>query len=260
MDLRDHGFVADAAPGFHAILATAYGSCLRGIGFDPRSGAYAQDDTVRQRLRAGLVNIMALGAGDPEVVSALQHATDRFLAGDEAALDTAFRQTAFTLRARTGGRAGAEALLQKAIASSDGTVRPMIVVALGSSDDLEVARSLLPRIGSTGLRVPEEADFVTTLFRYARTQEVALDWLEANYDRISSTDIGLMFQPGMGARLCSEADAVRFDKVMRAHAIRDGKAGTLDGTIEEIRSCEKLRAAKESDITAALLREFESPK
>ena len=261
MDLRDHGFVADAAaPGFHAILATAYGSGLRGIGFDPRSGAYAQDDTVRQRLRAGLVNIMALGAGDPEVVSALQHATDRFLAGDEAALDTAFRQTAFTLRARTGGRAGAEALLQKAIASSDGTVRPMIVVALGSSDDPEVARSLLPRIGSTGLRVPEEADLVTTLFRYARTQEVALDWLEANYDRINVTDIGLMFQPGMGARLCSDADAARFDKVMRAHAIRDGKAGTLDGTIEEIRSCEKLRAAKKSDITATLLREFESPK
>ena len=260
MDLRDRGFLADAAvPGYRTILATAYGLHLRGIGFDPRSGAYAQEDTVRQRLRASLVNIMALGAGDPEVVSALQHTTDLFLAGDEAALDTAFRQTAFTLRARTGGRVGAEALLQKAIAS-DGTVRPMIVLALASSDDPEVARSLLPRIGSIGLRVPEEADLVTILFRYARTQEVALDWLQANYDRVSSTDIGLMFQPGMGARLCSEADAARFDKVMRAHAIRDGQAGTLDGTLEEIRSCETLRTAKESDITAALLREFESSK
>ena len=219
-----------------------------------------RSDTVRQRLRAGLVNIMALGAGDPEVVSALQHATDSFLAGDEAALDAAFRQTAFTLRTRMGGRVGAEALLKKAVASSDGAVRPMIVVALGSSDDPEVARSLLPRIGSTGLRVPEEADLVMTLFRYAKTQEVALDWLQANYERISATDIGLMFQPGMGVRLCSEADAARFDKVMRAHAIRDGKAGVLDGTVEEIWSCEKLRAAKESDITATLLREIGSPK
>jgi hypothetical protein len=261
MDLRDRGFVPDAAaPGYRAILATAYGSRLRGMGFDPRSGAYGQDDTVRQRLRAGLVNIMALGAGDPEVVSALQHAIDRFFAGDEAALDAAFRQTALTLRARTGGRAGAEALLQRAIASSDGTVRPMIVVALGSSDDPELARSLLPRIGSTDLRVPEEADLIRTMFRYAKTQEVALDWLQANYDRISSMDIGLMLDPSMGTRLCSEADAARFDKVMRAHAIRDGQAGVLDGTIEEIRSCEKLRAAKESDITATLLRESESPK
>lgn len=103
MDLHDRGFVPDAAaPGYRAVLATAYASRLRGMGFDPHSGAYSQDDSVRQRLRAGLVNIMALGAGDPEVVSALQQATDRFLAGDEAALDAAFQQTAFTLRARTG--------------------------------------------------------------------------------------------------------------------------------------------------------------
>lgn len=261
MDLHDRGFVSDAAaPGYRAMLATAYGSRLREIGFDPRSGAYAQENTLRQRLRAGLVNIMALGAGDPEVVSALQQATNRFLAGDEAALDAAFRQTAFNLRAHTGGRAGAEALLKKAIASSDGTVRPMLVVALGSSDDPEVARSLLSRIGSTGLRVPEEADLVTSMFRYARTREAALEWLEANYDRISSTDIALVFHPGMGARLCSEADAARFDKIMRAHAIRDGQAGTLDGTIEGIRSCEKLRTAKESDITGTLSRESQSPK
>ena len=260
LDLRDRGFISEAAaPGYRAILALAYGSRLRELGFDPRSGVYAHEDTVRQRLRAGLVNIMALGAGDPGIVAALQHATDRFLAGDEAALDTAFRQTAFTLRARMGGRVGAEALLQRAI-TSDGTVRPMIVVALASSDDPEVARALLPRIGNTGLRVPEEADLVAYLFRFTKTQGVALEWLQTNYDRISSTDIGLMFEPGMGARLCSEADATRFDKVMRAHAIRDGKAGTLDGTHEEIRSCEKLRTAKESDITATLLREFESSK
>jgi aminopeptidase N len=261
MDLHDRGFVPDAvAPGYRAMLATAYGSRLDAIGSDPRSGAYAREDTVRQRLRAGLVNIMVLGAGDPEVVSALQHATDRFLAGDEAALDTAFRQTAFTLRARTGGRAGAEALLQKAIASSDAAVRPMIEVALGSSDDPEVARWLLSRIGSTGLRMPEEAELALIMFRYARTQEVALDWLVANYDRLSSTDFALAFQPGIGARLCSEADAARFDTVMRAHAIRDGKAATLDRTIEEIRSCEKLKAAKESEIPATLLRKIESPK
>jgi hypothetical protein len=261
LELRDRGFVAAAAaPGYRAMLATAYSAHLREIGFAPRSGAYGQDDTVRQRLRADLVNIMALGAGDPKVVSVLQHATDRFLAGDEAALDTAFRQTAFTLRARTGGPAGAEALLKRAIASSDGTVRPMIVVALGSSDDPEVARALLPRIGSTGLRVPEEADLVMTLFRYAKTQALALDWLQANYERLSSTDMGLMLEPGMGTRLCSEADAARFDTVMRAHAIRNGKAGTLDGTLEAIRSCDRLKAAKQTDITATLLRATESPQ
>jgi hypothetical protein len=261
MDLRDRGFVAHAAaPGYRAILATAYGSRLRGMGFDPRSGAYGQEDTARQQLRAGLVNIMALGAGDPEVVSALQQATDRFLAGDEAALDAAFRQTAFTLRARTGGRAGAKALLERAITSSDDTVRPMIVVALGSSADPEIARWLLRRLGSTGLRVTEEADLVMTMFRYAKTQEVALDWLEANYSRISSTGIALMFYPGMGARLCSEADAVRFDRVMHAKAIQNGEVRDLNGTIEEIRSCDKLRTAKEPEITATLLREIESPR
>jgi hypothetical protein len=136
----------------------------------------------------------------------------------------------------------------------------MIVVALGASDDPEVARWLIPRIGSTGLRVPEEADLVLTMFRYAKTQEVALDWLEANYDRMSSTDTALMLDPSMGTRLCSEVDAARFDRVMRAHAIRDGKAGVLDGTIEEIRSCDRLRAAKESEIPSTLLREIESPK
>jgi aminopeptidase N len=253
LNLRDRGLVADtAAPGYRAMLATAYGRHLREIGFDPRSGAYGQDDIVRQRLRAGLVNIMALGAGDPEVVAALQHATDRFLAGDETALGTAFRLTAFTLRARTGGPAGAESLLKRAIASSDGSVRPAIVVALGSSDDPEVARALLSRIGNTGLRVPDEADLFLTMFRYARTQEVALAWLEANYERLSSTDMGVMLEPGMGARLCSQGDAARFDKVMRAHAIRTGKAGTLDGTLEAIRSCDRLKAAKQSDISATL--------
>lgn len=250
LNLLDRGFVPDAAaPGYRAMLATAYGKHLREIGFDPRSGAHGQDDIVRQRLRAGLVNIMALGAGDPEVVATLQQATDRFLAGDKAALDTAFRLTAFTLRARTGG---AEALLKMAIASSDGTVRPTIVVALGSSDDPDVARALLPRIGSTGLRVPEEADLLLTMFRYAKTQELALSWLEANYERLSSTDMGLMLEPGMGTRLCSQGDAARFDQVMRAHATRNGKAGTLDGTLEAIRSCDKLKAAKQSDITATL--------
>ena len=254
MQLDDLGFIPrEVLPAYRTMLAGTYAPMLANLGFDPATGRYDQEDGVRRQLRADLVNVLALGARQADVVASLNQATDRFLAGDAKALDPAFLTVAFKARVRSGGQAAAEALLAKAVADQDGIIHTMAIMALGASDDPGVAAWLIGTLGHSGLRLFDEMDLVQAMLRYAATQDLALDWLRANYARIAAMHIGRSWGPYLAADICSTGGAAEIERLMRPTAPIDTSEGfTLDRVLETIEACTALRTARSGDIAQAL--------
>ena len=254
MQLDDLGFIPqEGLPAYRAMLAGIYAPMLVKLGFDPAAGRYDEEDGVRRQLRADLVNVLALGARQADVVAALNQATDRFLAGDAKALDPAFLTVAFKTRVRSGGQAAAQALLAKAVADQDGIIHTMAIMALGDSDDPAVAGWLIGKLGHTGLRLFDEMDLVQSMLRYAATQDLALDWLQANYARIDAMHIGRSWGPYLAVDVCSTSGAAEIERLMRPTAPFDTSEGfALDRVLETIEACTALRAARSGDIAQAL--------
>jgi hypothetical protein len=240
-------------PAYRTLLARTYAPMLAKLGFDPTTGRYDQEEAVRRQLRADLVNVLALGARQADVMASLNQATDRFLAGDEKALDPAFLTVAFKTRVRSGGQAAAEALLAKAVADQDGIIHTMAITALGASDDPGVAAWLIGKLGHTGLRLFDEMDLVQGMLKYAATQDLALNWLRTNYARIAAMHIGRSWGPYLAANVCSAGGAAEIERLMRPTAPIDTSEGfALDRVLETIEACTALRTARSGDIAQAL--------
>ena len=254
MQLDDLGFIPhEVLPAYRSMLAGTYAPMLAKLGFDPATGRYDQEDGVRRQLRADLVNVLALGARQADVVASLNQATDRFLAGDAKALDPALLTIAFKARVRSGGQAAAEALLAKAVADQDGVIHTMAIMALGASDDPGVAAWLIGKLGHTGLRLFDEMDLVQGMLRYAATQDLALNWLRTNYARIDAMHIGRSWGPYLAADICSTGGAAEIERLMRPTAPIDTTEGfALDRVLETIEACTALRTARSGDIAQAL--------
>jgi aminopeptidase N len=254
MQLDDLGFIPqEVLPAYRTLLARTYAPMLAKLGFDPTTGRYDQEEAVRRQLRADLVNVLALGARQADVMASLNQATDRFLAGDEKALDPAFLTVAFKTRVRSGGQAAAEALLAKAVADQDGIIHTMAITALGASDDPGVAAWLIGKLGHTGLRLFDEMDLVQGMLKYAATQDLALNWLRTNYARIAAMHIGRSWGPYLAANVCSAGGAAEIERLMRPTAPIDTSEGfALDRVLETIEACTALRTARSGDIAQAL--------
>lgn len=254
MQLDDLGFIPqESLPAYRAMLAQTYAPMLAKLGFDPTAARYDSEDVTRRQLRADLVNVLALGARQPDVLATLNQATDRFLAGDAKALDPAFWTVAFKARVRDGGPAAAETLLAKAVADQDGVIHTLAIMALGENDDPGVAAWLIGKLGHSGLRLFDEMDLVQSMLRYAATQNLALGWLRANYARIAAMHIGRSWGPYLAMDICSAEGAADIEHLMRPSAPSNTSEGfALDRVLETIKACAALRAARSGDIAQAL--------
>ena len=128
---RGRGLIGpDALPAYQALMASIYTPRLAALGFDPTAGAYAAEDPGKQKLRQQLVGLVANDARDAATRAKLKAAGERYLGGDQKALDPSFVGAALGVVAQDGGLPTVRMLVDKGLASEDPSFRQRGAVSL----------------------------------------------------------------------------------------------------------------------------------
>jgi aminopeptidase N len=246
---------AGALPAFRRLLQEVYAPHLQRIGFNPGRAAHAADPPEQLRLRGDLVALLA-GAGRHEPTrAALATAATAYLGGNEAALDLAFLQPALRVHVQTQGMAAAEALLARAIASSDSTFRGAAIGALSSSGNVEIGQWLLAQTGREGLRSNEVMNIAGGLIGRPETRDLGFAWLRDNAVRLIDAQgaPSLSRLVGMPSSLCDAGRAAEAEATLRPLVLKHNRGAlALDRTLERIRTCAALKQRRSAEVSAAV--------
>jgi aminopeptidase N len=253
--LESSGLVESASlPALRRVLTQIYEPHLRNIGFNPRRGAHAQDGPDRQRLRGDLVGILSGAAAHQPTRATLAAAAAAYLQGDETALDLAFLGPALRVHVQAGGQAAAEALLTRAIASSDTQFRGTALSAIGGSGDPAVAQWLRGQMNREGLRPNEILQIASAIMSRPSTRDLGWTWVRENAaGMFERQGAGALRLTGIGSGYCDAARAAEMETMFRPVVDRLGRGQlALDRTLERVRSCAALKERRMGEVAAAL--------
>jgi len=255
--LDARGLVSDAAkPAWRKIFADTYGPMLTKLGFDPAEGVYANDDPDRSQLRQTLVGLLVDRAEDPATRATLAKAADAYIAGNAKALDPAFLQPALTVAVEDKGLGFAKGLTDKALASEDPTFRRAALGAVIGGANHEIANWFLNDLKDERLRGVERIFLVAGLMKNPETRDLAATYLLANYDALSASN-GIFVTSRIpqffgGACSLDQASALEAKLGPKIAASGTGELA-FQRTLEQIRNCAKLRDARATEVSAALI-------
>lgn len=254
--LRQQGVIAaESLPAYRATMRRIYQPLLAQLGFDPRRGAYRDEDPNRQRLRVGVAALLADEAADESVQGTLRAAASAYLDGNTAALDTSLLSLALRAHVRQGGQTAAAQLLERAVTSDDSLFRGAALGALGSSGDAQVGTWLLKQMADSRLRPSDRLDLASGLSAEPATRESALQWLNGNFDSLvkQSGIFSADRLPGLAANQCGAEQARGIETTLRPKVIQYKRGELrLDRTVERVRNCGRLREARGAELAAAL--------
>jgi len=254
LELR--GLISPAAlPSYRSLMESIYTPRLTAIGFDPAFGIYASEDPDRQKLRQQLVGLVAFDARDSSVRAKLKAAAEKYLAGDEKALDPAFRGSALTVLAEDGGLATAKMLVEKALSTEDSDIRAAELGAAASAGTTDVADYLLG-LSDPRLRTYDRIRVLYGLAETVPTRDYTAKWILEHFDELLASGGGIFLTariPGALAYQCGVDQANRIQSVLGPR-LEKAQIGTLtfQRTVEKIRDCGILKAAKGAEIDAAI--------
>ncbi|MCT2557676.1 M1 family metallopeptidase [Tsuneonella sp. YG55] len=249
------GFLDDAAEA--AYLKWAAGLVRKdyeALGFDPKAGAYAGADPEETQRRQRAVAGVAM-ARDPALEKTLVAAVGAYLGGETAALDPAFFGTAMKAYLAKTGIAGARTLASAALASEDPVFRPAALSAIGRSGDPEVARWILAGIEDGRLRVSEQLSLRLAVVLTGKTRDLGYDWMRGNLAALIDGKSGIFNLRGIPMVLrdyCSVSKANEIAELFRGNLAGTPAALELERTIEQVRNCGTLKAARAQEVNAAL--------
>jgi aminopeptidase N len=240
--------------GYRAFMQSTYGPRLATLGFNPAFGAYQKDDPDKQKLRQQLVTLVAFGARDEAVRSALKAAAQKYLDGDSTALDPAFLDAGLAVVAEDGDLAQSKGLVERALASEDAALRGAALAAASASGRADVANYLLA-LEDKRLRSFDRLLVMAELMGTPETRALATDWIFSNYDKVASGN-GIFITsrlPSMFNSQCSTQAADRIEKVL-GPKVMEMDTGILEyrRMLERVRDCAVLKQAKQAEIDAAM--------
>jgi len=244
-------------PAYQTTMARLYGPAAKALGFDPRPAAFAAEPADVQSRRQTLVPVMALEARDPALRRTLAEAAGRLIAGETGAVDATWRGLALAVAVQEGGEPVMRALSKALIASDEPLFRGQAASAIGAVANAEQAQVALELAFAEGMQPLETTGLVASVSRQPAGRAAAVAFAEANFTRLMNS------YPGFAKRnivnlfsgFCSEADAVRVEALVQPR-LADLGGGDLElsQAVAGIRRCAALKAAKGSEISAALNR------
>ena len=235
-------------------VAALFGPRLAALGLDPREGAYQRETTEQRNLRRVLATYVALDAGDPATRATLARAANASLGGDKAALDPEYRSLALTVAAQDGGEPVVRRIFEAGATSADPLFRAQAGQALSGIDRAALAPLLLSLSEDKRLRGREPLYLIGGLSGRASTRDAAYTYAVRNFDRlVASSSLIASRVVGVGGGFCSEADARRVEADLRPKVAQYHLSPLeLDRTVEQVRQCAALKAAKGAEISAGL--------
>ena len=254
--LRARGLIDGPMLGdYHRIMASVFGPKLESLGFDPSAGAYAAEAPDRQKLRQDLMALVAGEAKDAAINAKLVSAAKAYLAGDAKALDQGYLSTAFIAYVKAGGLEAAKTVMEKGLSSENTIVRGSLLGALPAAGSIEVGQWLIA-FNDPRLRPLERLNNITSLAGQPETRDLAGDWILANFDKLTAGANGIFVTARLPSALrlqCSAERATKIEQVMgpKVRALGQGQLD-FERTVEVVRHCGDLKAARAGDLAAAL--------
>lgn len=256
VELRHRGLIGDVAKAdYQRVMEEIYQPRLAALGFDPKAGLYLSEDPDRQKLRQELVSLVAGEARDSALRHQLDVAAIAYLAGDQSALDQAFRSRALAVHVEEHGLSAAKDMFERMTAATDEDMRGAMRGAVTAGATPETANWVFSVLDDKRLRASEKLSLVGGLMRSPATRDMTFDWVKAHFEAMTA-GAGI-FTAGRVASLpssyCSADKADEIDHIMRAKVEAAGR-GTLsfDRMLEDIRDCGVLKDAESAHLAAAL--------
>ena len=224
---------------FRMLRERIYGPLLKQYGFDPRSGVYEREAPARIQRRAQVVAaLLATGRGR-DLRKQLKGAALAYMAGDRAALDSAWFAHAFDVYLFDEGRDAVQLLVDKALSSEDPVFRPEALAAAARRGDEKVAAWLMA-LDDTRLRESERREFLDGLMARKATREFGYRWaLEHAGDLLGSGD-GQFFAARLPRSLGQFCSVEKAREIARDFSplLRDTPGALeLDRAVERVRNC-----------------------
>lgn len=206
-------------------------------------------------LRQSLLPLVALQARDPQVRTRLVAAAEAFVAGDESAIDPAYRANAMRVAVQDKGLPFMRALLAKLLASNDPLFRGQACAALAAADRPELVDAALKMALEPKLQSLDTVQIILSLAYNPQARDKTVAFAGDNFDRLlerfpgfARTQLVAMFDG-----YCTAADAVRADAFItpRLKTLGGGEL-ELAQTKERIMLCAALKSARGAEIATAL--------
>ncbi|WP_241656459.1 ERAP1-like C-terminal domain-containing protein [Sphingomonas oligophenolica] len=209
----------------------------------------------KQKLRQQLVGLVSDDARDPAIRATLKAAGNKYLAGDETALDPAFIGAALNVVAEDGGLPAVKTLVDRALASENPMFRQNALGAAAGSGDADAANYILA-LDDKRMRSFDRIGLIFGIVGNLDTRDLGTDWILANYEKLAASGNGVFITshlPQAFSGQCGADQANRIDAKVGV-AIRKLNVGLLNyqRTLEGIRNCGSLRQAKGAEIAAAI--------
>ncbi len=246
--LRGSGLFDDKAQeSYRRFVASLYRPEMVRLGLDLKAGAYAREDSEKVLRRAVTVGAMGSIARDPAIRKQLATGASAYLAGDTRAVDTMWLGGAFGAWLVDGGLAGAKDLFNRALASENPTLRPTLLGTVANSGNAEIARWVLDEAKDKRLRPSERLSMIRGVVANPATRDMGYEWMKANLDQLLGGSGGIFFAsrlPQMLNGFCSAEQADELAKSLRPHLAGKTAELELERTIERVRNCGILKAAR----------------
>ena len=254
--LRIRGLVPSAQlPAYRRLIAGIYAPVLASLGFNPKAGAYHNDDPDRQKLRTDVATLLASEARDAGITAKLASAAKVYLDGDKTALDQSLLTAAFGAHLVSGGDSARADLFNRLANNDDSLFREAGFAALGESGDAETGTWLIAHLDDKRLHSIDQLRLLVGMTGEPATRDAALDWTVAHYDTLVKGIFGSRL-PGVAATYCSVEKAAMIERVMRPKVEQYQAGGlALDRSVEQIHDCGVLKQARGAEIVAALTAE-----
>lgn len=251
LEVHDRMLDAPQRAALRKKLAAIYGPRLQAVGVKLDAAGNAADPLDVQLRRRSLVYLVGLGARDPALRKQLGDASAKSLS-DPSALDLGLRDLAWAVAAQDGTPGVFDALLN-AVAADDALARQHASFALGLNDDPATAARTREVSLDTDVPASEALSIMFWQFGGPETRAPSWDWLQKNFDRLSSRMPGFV-RPFMFQMLEPFCDSRSRDDVKAFGTTKVRQLGTgeleFQRAVESIAICTAQKAAHQDEFKA----------
>lgn len=254
---RSAGLFDDKAmPAYRKFVARTLMPNLAKLGFDPKAGAYANEDPERSQRRSSTIAALNGVAKVKEIKAVLATAAGKFLDGNKGALDPMWYGAGLAAWLDGKGVEGAKTLFSRALEIQDPSLRPTLLGVVGASGNKDIGTWVLNDAKDKRLRTSERLNLLRGVIATGGTRDMGYDWMNAHLDELIGGAGGIFFTsklPTMLNGFCSTARADQIATDLRPRLAGKTAELELERTIERVRSCGVLQDARKAEATKEML-------
>jgi aminopeptidase N len=225
-------------------LGEVYAPRLAAIGAPLEAASNSRDSADVQQLRRTLLDLVALGARDPQLRARMAEAAVRSLR-EPAAIDSGLRDRIWAVGVQEQAP-GVAAAMVAALRGEDALARSQAAFALGSAGDPQAVSAVQRAALDPAVPLGEVFAMLSLEVQQPALRRVAWDWVRQNFDALAAraSVFARPFLLQLGGQSCDVAAQAEM-QAFGAARVREMGSGELEvgRTVESIGLCAALRAA-----------------